>query len=56
MITPVGSITYRDRKVEYVTGDVPGEYCTRLYEKLTGIQLGVEEDTRGWIRRVPSEK
>lgn len=54
VITPVGSITYHDRKVEYVTGDVPGEYCTRLYKKLTGIQLGVEEDTRGWIRKVPA--
>ncbi len=55
VITPVGSITYRDRKVSYVTGDVPGEYCTRLYEKLTGIQLGLEKDTRGWIRKVPTE-
>jgi branched-chain amino acid aminotransferase len=55
VITPVGSITYGDRKAVYVTGDVPGEYCTRLYEKLTGIQLGLEEDTRGWIRKVPEE-
>jgi branched-chain amino acid aminotransferase len=55
VITPVGSITYGDRKAVYVTGDVPGEYCTRLYGKLTGIQLGLEEDTRGWIRKVLEE-
>jgi hypothetical protein len=31
---------------------VPGEYCTRLYKKLTGIQLGEEPDTRGWITKI----
>ena len=54
VITPVGSITWRDRKVEYVTGDVPGEHCTRLYKRLTGIQLGEVEDEYGWIRKVPT--
>ena len=54
VITPVGSITWRDRKVEYVTGDVPGEHCTRLYERLTGIQLGEVDDEYGWIRKVPA--
>ncbi len=53
VITPVGSITWHDRKVEYVTGDVPGEDCTRLYEALTGIQLGEREDKYGWIRKIP---
>ena len=54
VITPVGSITYGDRKAVFCEGDVPGEHCTRLYKKLTGIQLGDEEDTRGWIRKIPS--
>ena len=53
VITPVGSITYGDRKAVYVEGDEPGEYCQKLYKKLTGIQLGEEEDTRGWIRKIP---
>ena len=53
IITPVASITWGERKVTYVTGDEPGEYCTRLYRMLRGIQLGTEEDTRGWIRKVP---
>jgi branched-chain amino acid aminotransferase len=56
VITPVGSITWRDRKVRYGTGEVPGVYCKRLYRKLTGIQLGLEEDTRGWIRKVPNDR
>ncbi len=53
VITPVASITWRDRKAVYVTGDEPGEHCQRLYRKLTGIQLGEEPDRRGWIRKVP---
>ena len=53
VITPVGSITWGDRKAVYCEGDVPGPHCTKLYDKLTGIQLGEEEDTRGWIRKVP---
>lgn len=52
VITPVGSITYGDRKAVYVEGDEPGEYCMSLYKKLTGIQLGEEEDTRGWVRKI----
>ena len=54
VITPVGSITWGDRTAVYCDGDVPGEYCVKLYKHLTGIQLGEEEDTRGWIRKVPN--
>ena len=53
VITPVGSITWGDRKAEYVTGDEPGPYCTRLYNELTGIQLGEIEDRHEWIRKIP---
>ena len=53
IITPVGSITWRDRKAVYVEGDVAGEHCTNLYERLVGIQLGDVEDKHGWIRTVP---
>ena len=52
VITSVGSITYGDRKAVYVEGDTPGEYCTALYKKLTGIQLGEEPDTHNWIRKI----
>jgi branched-chain amino acid aminotransferase len=54
VITPVGAITYGDRKAVYVEGDEPGEHCKRLYDKLTGIQLGTEPDDHGWIREIPS--
>lgn len=53
VITPVGSITWGDRKVVYGDGETPGETCTALYDKLTGIQLGEEEDTRGWTFKIP---
>jgi branched-chain amino acid aminotransferase len=53
VITPVGSITFGDRKAVYRTDDTPGPYCSKLYKKLTGIQYGEEPDTRGWIRKIP---
>ena len=54
IITPVGSITWGDRKVTYVEGDLPGKYCQMLYDRLVGVQLGDLEDKHGWIRKVPS--
>ena len=54
VITPVGSITYRDRKAVYVSDDTAGEYCQKLYDNLMGIQLGLIPDEHGWIKKVPS--
>ena len=53
VITPVGSITYRDRKVVYSKDGEAGERCQQLYNKLLSIQLGEEPDSHGWIRRIP---
>ncbi|MBN2340028.1 MAG: branched-chain amino acid aminotransferase [Deltaproteobacteria bacterium] len=53
VITPVSSIAYRDRKAVYSTDGQPGEYCTRLYNQLVNIQLGIEPDKHGWIRKIP---
>ena len=53
VITPVKSITYRDREVVYCADDTPGEYCTKLYERLVNIQLGIDDDIHGWIRKLP---
>lgn len=53
VITPVGSITFGDRKAVYRTDDTPGPYCEKLYRKLTGIQYGDEPDAHGWIRKIP---
>jgi len=54
VITPVGSISWGKRKVVYGDGETPGEFCTKLYDKLTGIQLGEEPDTHGWITKIPA--
>jgi branched-chain amino acid aminotransferase len=53
VITPVGSITFRDRKMVYAKDGKPGPHSTRLYNKLTAIQVGDEPDNYGWVRRVP---
>lgn len=52
VITPVGSITYRDRKVTYCPDGVPGPACTRLYKTLMAIQVGDVPDRYGWLRVV----
>ncbi|MFC2150455.1 aminotransferase class IV, partial [Calditrichota bacterium] len=52
VITPVGSITFRDQTVTY-TDDKVGEISGKLYEHLTRIQLGLEEDKHGWTREIP---
>ena len=56
VITPVGSITWGERKAVFSEDGEPGEYSTRLYNKLTGIQLGDEPDPYNWTRVVPVEK
>ncbi len=52
VITPVGSITYRDQKVTYCPKGVPGPVCTKLYKTLTAIQVGDLPDRHGWLRVV----
>lgn len=52
VITPIGSITYRDRKVEYCKDGQPGRYCTELYQRLIAIQTGDVPDPYGWVRVV----
>ncbi|KAH7518177.1 hypothetical protein FEM48_Zijuj09G0144000 [Ziziphus jujuba var. spinosa] len=45
-ITPVASITYQDKKVEYKTGE--GTVSDKLRIALTGIQTGSAQDKKGW--------
>ncbi|HGY54862.1 MAG TPA: branched-chain amino acid aminotransferase [Caldithrix abyssi] len=52
VITPVKSITYRDKTVTYIEGDQIGEYSLQLYNKLRAIQLGEEADTHGWNYKI----
>lgn len=53
VITPVGSITWGERKVVYGDGENPGERCTLLYDQLRAIQLGDAPDPHGWVRVIP---
>lgn len=53
VITPVGSITYRDRKVVYAKDGRAGRYSTELYQRLRAIQLGDAPDKYGWLHKVP---
>lgn len=53
VITPVKSITFHDRTVTYTENDTVGKICKTLYNKLTGIQLGLEEDKFGWVTEIP---
>jgi branched-chain amino acid aminotransferase len=53
VITPVGSIRYRDRVAVYCPDGRPGKYCTQLYEALTAIQVGDAPDRYNWLFRVP---
>jgi branched-chain amino acid aminotransferase len=52
VITPIGSIVYRDRKVIYAKDGNAGPKCTELYRRLTRIQLGEDSDPHGWIRKI----
>ncbi|KAJ7958310.1 Branched-chain-amino-acid aminotransferase [Quillaja saponaria] len=46
-VAPVGSITYRDRRIDFKTGS--DTICQELYSSLVGIQTGLIEDKKGWV-------
>jgi branched-chain amino acid aminotransferase len=54
VVTPVGSLTYRNRKVVYCPDGRPGRISTELYQRLRGIQLGDMPDKYGWLHRIPA--
>ncbi|KAJ6852846.1 branched-chain-amino-acid aminotransferase 5, chloroplastic-like [Iris pallida] len=47
VVSPVGSITYLGRRVEYGNKGV-GLVSQQLYSALTGLQMGLTEDEMGW--------
>ena len=47
VISPVGSLTYKDKTVEVAGGGV-GELSKKLYDQITGIQYGKLSDDHGW--------
>jgi branched-chain amino acid aminotransferase len=48
VITPVGSLCYKDEKVQLGDGGV-GNLSQKLYDTLTGIQTGALPDEHGWV-------
>lgn len=56
VITPVGSITFRDRKVVYSKDGRAGRLTTELYQRLRAIQLGDAPDKYGWVYKIPPPK
>jgi branched-chain amino acid aminotransferase len=51
VISPVGSISYQDKKYTVQNGSV-GELSHRLYDEIVGIQYGEKEDVFGWVHEV----
>lgn len=46
VVAPVGSITYRGKRIEFKTG--AQSVCRELYSTLVGIQTGLIKDNKGW--------
>jgi branched-chain amino acid aminotransferase len=51
VITPVGSLCYKDESVTVGDGGV-GQLTQKLYDTLTGIQYGRIDDAFGWLRKL----
>lgn len=51
VISPVGELNYQGEKMVINEGKT-GEMAKKLYDTLTGIQLGTEEDLFNWIIQV----
>lgn len=53
VISPVGHLRFEDHVIPVKDGGI-GELSHRIYETITGIQLGKVEDSYGWTVEVPS--
>jgi len=51
VIAPIGRIQHGDRDVTFAGGEV-GPLTRKLYDMLTGIQVGKVEDKHDWVRKV----
>ncbi|KAM0859424.1 hypothetical protein ACQ4PT_047205 [Festuca glaucescens] len=48
VVSPVGSITYQGKRIEYAGNQGVGAVSQQLYTSLTSLQMGQEEDSMGW--------
>ena len=51
VISPIGQLKYKDREIT-VNNFETGELTKRLYDYLTGIQWGSEEDSFNWTMEI----
>jgi branched-chain amino acid aminotransferase len=51
VITPINLIHYRGRDLQF-GNENPGTVITKLYNKLTRIQTGEDEDKYGWLEKI----
>jgi branched-chain amino acid aminotransferase len=51
IISPIGSINYNEKDYNFSEGEV-GKITKELYDILTGIQFGKDEDKYGWITKL----
>ncbi|MFV0506304.1 MAG: branched-chain amino acid aminotransferase [Bacteroidales bacterium] len=49
VISPIRSIFDADKEQRYYYGDEAGEWSTKLYNRLQGIQQGEAEDSHNWV-------
>ncbi|HZK10581.1 MAG TPA: branched-chain amino acid aminotransferase [Clostridia bacterium] len=52
VISPIGSITHKDKKTVFHSESEVGPITKKLYDRLTGIQFGDLEDLHGWVVEV----
>ena len=51
VLSPVGKVTNKDEVICFANGTTEmGPICKKLYDTLTGIQMGKIEAPEGWIR------
>ncbi|GJP34652.1 hypothetical protein CLOM_g19067 [Closterium sp. NIES-68] len=51
VLSPVGAVTFRGEKTTFGSGEA-GKVSQLLYERLTNIQKGVDQDTMGWTVQI----
>ena len=52
VISPIGQIDdiENGKSIRFGNPEVPGEWCTKLYNRLRAIQYGDEPDQFGWVK------
>ncbi|MFZ3577306.1 branched-chain amino acid aminotransferase [Virgibacillus sp. DJP39] len=51
VVSPIGQLTWNDEHL-FVNNGKTGDVAKRLYDTMTGIQYGKQEDPFGWIEKV----